>query len=209
MKIKSEKLASGMILIGLVGAKRSGKDTVADRLVAEHGFTKVAFADPLKEMALALDPIVHTEWEDYGVDEYRLSEVVTGLGWEGAKEYPEVRRTLQRLGTEVIRNHVGTDYWIERMDRRLLRMAVRGVGVERVVITDCRFPNEAGLVHTWGGCLVRVERPALAQVDSHASESIWRTAPFDHALSNTHDIPHLHAQVDRLVGVINRRRNAA
>ena len=196
-----------MILIGLVGAKRSGKDTVADHLVAKHGFTKVAFADPLKEMALALDPIVHTEW-DYGVAWDRLSEVVTDLGWEEAKEYPEVRRTLQRLGTEVIRNHVGTDYWIERMDRRLSRMAARGVGVERVVITDCRFPNEASLVHTRGGCLVLVERPALAQLDSHASESIWRTAPFDNALHNTHDIAYLHAQVDRLVDLIERS-NAA
>lgn len=35
-------------LIGLVGRAGAGKDTVADRLVKEHGYVRVAFADKLK-----------------------------------------------------------------------------------------------------------------------------------------------------------------
>ncbi len=43
-------------LIGISGRKRSGKDTLASRLISEHGFTRVAFADPLKATMPALGP---------------------------------------------------------------------------------------------------------------------------------------------------------
>ena len=48
-------------ILGLVGRKQSGKDTFAQRLVEEHGYTRLAFADPLKAVALAANPIVHTD----------------------------------------------------------------------------------------------------------------------------------------------------
>ena len=43
-----------MVLIGIVGKKYSGKDTAADYLVANHNFTKMAFADPVKKVAKEL-----------------------------------------------------------------------------------------------------------------------------------------------------------
>jgi len=39
-----------LMIIGLCGVAGSGKDTVADFLVKNHGFVKVAFADPLKRI---------------------------------------------------------------------------------------------------------------------------------------------------------------
>lgn len=35
------------MLVGLIGAKGAGKDTAASHLLAAHGFTRLAFADPL------------------------------------------------------------------------------------------------------------------------------------------------------------------
>jgi len=36
-------------IIGITGYKRHGKDTLGDYLVKYHGYTKIAFADALKE----------------------------------------------------------------------------------------------------------------------------------------------------------------
>ncbi|MBT6872238.1 MAG: hypothetical protein HOA26_03225, partial [Actinobacteria bacterium] len=81
------------LLLGLNGPPGCGKDTAANYLVAEHNFTKVAFADPIRVAAFGLDPFVGP-----GV---RLSEIVAAYGWDQAKRsWPEVRRILQALGTE-------------------------------------------------------------------------------------------------------------
>lgn len=44
--------------VALMGRAGSGKDSAAARLVSRYQFVRVAFADPLKESALRLDPIV-------------------------------------------------------------------------------------------------------------------------------------------------------
>jgi hypothetical protein len=43
-----------MFIVLLTGWSESGKDTVADILVKNHGFTKYAFADPLKDLCSSL-----------------------------------------------------------------------------------------------------------------------------------------------------------
>lgn len=45
-------------IIGLTGLKRSGKDATAQCLVDEHGYARVAFADPVKRILADLDPYV-------------------------------------------------------------------------------------------------------------------------------------------------------
>lgn len=47
-----------MEIIGLAGLKQSGKDTVGRLLTADHGYTRYAFADPIKEMLEILNPVV-------------------------------------------------------------------------------------------------------------------------------------------------------
>lgn len=43
-----------MVLIGLTGKKRSGKDTTADYLVEKYGFSKMSFSTPLKDICKIL-----------------------------------------------------------------------------------------------------------------------------------------------------------
>jgi hypothetical protein len=131
-------------IIGLTGYARSGKDSAAAVLVKEYGYTRVAFADGVRSMALAIDPLLFGN--------VRLSSVVRTSGWDEAKAVPEVRRLLQAIGTEGVRNHIGDDSWV-RVGKRKVD-AVDGP----VVITDVRFPNEAAAVREWGGFLLRMSR---------------------------------------------------
>ena len=130
-------MATPAPLIGLIGKKRTGKDTFADKLVRDHGYTRVALADPLRDAALALDPIVGTfPLNSEGivrVREWRLSQVIDELGWEKAKDFvPEVRRTLQRLGTESIRS-LDDQFWIRTAFARIDALRADG---KPVVVTD-------------------------------------------------------------------------
>lgn len=171
-----------MRLIGVSGRKRSGKDTFAARLTEAHGFTRIAFADPMRELALALDPLISPGW--------RLSHIVHAHGWEGAKENPEVRRTLQRLGTEGGRKVLGENIWVDTA----MRTAHAAGGP--VVFTDCRFPNEAHAVRRAGGLVVRIERAGLPNSDPHPSESAIDDWTFDYVVRNDGTIAALHAEAD-------------
>lgn len=203
-------------LIGLVGKKRAGKDTFAERLIAEHGFVKVSFSAPVKEAALAVDPIIADRREFDGMlpgPDYklvRLSEVVQEFGWEEAKTYSEVRRFLQRLGTDAIRA-LDPDFWVragmlraQRLRSDLLRfddgLDNPPTGYERqaspVVITDVRFANEARAITDAGGILVRVERPDADDGDTHASEVELDTYPVDKLVYNGGTVQQLHNEAD-------------
>jgi hypothetical protein len=177
--------------VGLIGKKRVGKDTFAAVLVEEFGFARVAFADPLKEMALTIDPIIHVGngWDDDGLA-YGLGELIEQRGWEAVKDhYPAARRFLQRLGDGV--RQFDPEFWVragmeaaesQREGYRLhpvIRKALVDSGNDApadrdprpVVVTDVRYPNEADAIRDAGGILVRIVRPGVDDGDTHASET--------------------------------------
>lgn len=171
-------------LVGLIGKKRVGKDTFAATLVEEFGFVRVAFADPLKEMALTIDPVIaYGKREEDGTwtEPYRLSEAVAEEGWELTKDqWPEPRRFLQRLGDGV--RQFDPEFWLragltQAWTYRHGYPESQPAGVigmfrpRSVVITDVRYPNEADAIREAGGILVRIVRPGVADGDTHASET--------------------------------------
>jgi hypothetical protein len=191
-------------IIGVMGRKRHGKDTFAARLCNDHGFTRLAFADALRYAAFALDPYIVVTSDEYGplIREGwclpydrpytpRLSHLVTALGWEKAKEFREVRRTLQHMGVGV--RDLDPEFWV----RIVMEQAAEIAGP--VVITDVRFPNEADAVVAAGGTTVRVvnpriERPAV----EHISESgLDHYAP-RFTIPNAGTIEDLHKHADRV-----------
>lgn len=165
-------------LIGISGAAGAGKDTLASHL-APFGYVRVAFADPLRDMALAIDPVVWVCRNDYWVTMY-LADLVALDGWDKAKKLPGVRRFLQRLGTEGVRNFLGDDTWV-----RLAEERIADLGDVPVVITDVRYPNEVDLVRRLGGLWVWVNRPDAAAVPRHASETSLDPADADVVVHNT------------------------
>ena len=154
------------MLIALSGLKGSGKDTAALVLIRDYGFTKIAFADAVREMALVIDPYVLLELRDQ--DMLRLSEIVESKGWDWAKrEISEVRRLLQVIGTEAGRMLFGPNVWIDLLLKRFPDLADPDT---RYVVTDCRFENEAEFVQSLHGDICWVARPGVVS-DGHASET--------------------------------------
>jgi hypothetical protein len=181
-------------ILGITGRKRSGKDTFAARLISHHGFTRVAFADPLKAVARDLDPMV--EIPSYDAVHIRLSEVLgPDVNWETAKELPEVRRLLQALGVAV-RKHVGEDAWVAAAITAT--DAIPGP----VVITDVRFPNEAECVWQEGGWIARILRPSLPADDLHISETALDSLTPDYAISNGGTVEQLHTYADKIATAV-------
>jgi hypothetical protein len=133
-------------LIGLIGKKGSGKDTVC-RMIQERypNAVRLAFADALKE------------------------EVASALGV--SVDFIESHKTnfrliLQGWGTEFRRELCSPNYWIEKLQAKLSAHSD-----SPVIITDVRFRNEAELVSSNGGLIVRVMRSQCAEPDSHRSET--------------------------------------
>ena len=185
-----------MEIIALSGFARSGKDEAAKVLVEELGFVRVAFADKLREVLYALNPIVSGSLmlptNDVWVDEQlskalategniKVQDVIHSYGWDGYKESQfgaEIRRLLQRLGTEAGRQTLWDSIWIDA--------ALTGLPEDaRVVVTDVRFPNEAQAIKDRDGIVWRVERPGVGPANSHPSETSLDDWPFDAWIGNT------------------------
>jgi hypothetical protein len=171
-----------MILIGLSGYARSGKDTAAEVLVSEYGFTRIAFADKLREVLYKLDPVVGFQGNVFKMTIFpkRVSEVIDQYGWDGYKETEygsEIRSLLQRLGTEAGRETLWDSIWV---DATLNNLSPEG----KYVVTDCRFPNEAQAILDKGGEVWRVSRRGVGPANTHASETSLDGWDFDKHLLN-------------------------
>lgn len=170
--------------IGLSGYARAGKDSTANILI-DQGWKRFAFADKLKLAVKKLNPIVDNELGR----PFTLEDALTREGPDRAKEmYPEYRRLLQVMGTEVGREMFGENFWVEQ--------ALRDVQEnDRAVFTDCRFPNEAQAIKDLGGEIWRINRPGFGPVNSHASEISLDDWAFDLIIENDGDLDQLRVKV--------------
>jgi hypothetical protein len=146
-----------MFLVAITGKRGAGKTTAAYGL-ERHGFRHMNFADPLREtvelvygvpMSVMLDPV--------------LKEVPLA-----SFPYMSPREILQKVGTELFRDGIHQDTWIEAFKRRASAFS-------HVVCSDCRFPNEAAAVRALGGTLIKVVNPTLNRSDE-ASQHLSETA---------------------------------
>jgi nucleoside 2-deoxyribosyltransferase len=187
------------MLIGLCGVARSGKDSAAQHLIDNFGFTKIAFADGVRQMALGIDPYVHTEqprhYTEGGAPMARYSDVLKNIGYENAKALPDVRRLLQRCGTEGGREVFGSDVWVNAAAHRI---GALGGTEANIVISDVRFPNEAEFIRRIGGFVIRLNRPGYGGTDTHASEAQVATLIVDRDVTAT-NLKELYNEVEDAV----------
>jgi hypothetical protein len=141
------------MIVGLVGFISSGKGTAADILVSKHGFTKLSFADAVKDATAAIfgwqRPLLEGDTE-----ESRIFRETKDEFWSARMEKDFTPRlALQMMGTEAGRNVFHQDLWIYALERKMAMYP-------NVVIADVRFPNEIDFIKSKGGFVVRVCRGA-------------------------------------------------
>jgi hypothetical protein len=197
------------MLIGLGGWKGSGKDTVADAIVAArpNEFVKIGMSDALHEAMLALNPIVYPG--SPLTPSLTYSEAVATHGYVRAKAlFPEARRLLQALGTDVGRNLLAPDLWVEKMRTRAEERMEYGYSV---LVTGIRYPNELEALHALNGITVWVDRPGLnpPSTEAHDSETSVTEQDFDVVISNDSDLEALRAAaVDAVPAIRALHRDA-
>ena len=183
--LKDGVLTPRVTVLGLSGWARSGKDTIADYLVDVEGYTKVSFAQPMKEAMYRLNPRIT-------VNEVQNTALRVGIdvyGWDGLKERsPDIRGLLQRFGTEVGREMFGENFWVDYA----LNAIEDG---SKVVFSDVRFPNEADAIRQLGGKVYRVERAGVQAANEHISEHALDGYKFDGRIQNNGSIEGLYANV--------------
>lgn len=179
-------------IIGLSGKRGSGKSTIA-KILAKYGYKEISFAEPLK---LALAHAVGCTYEDLDSPETKdsplqiplvltrvhIMDALLYLDKEflpidakiirqasetaSSQEFNSYRELMQYFGTEVVRDYVGQDYWIE-----ILKSRVSEVDTQRFVVTDARFPDERALVKKLMGTTAVIIREQENE-DAHRSENL-------------------------------------
>jgi hypothetical protein len=145
-----------MIILGIMGKARSGKDTIAKTIIEAYGskynIKRYAFADALKE-----------EIRD------REMELCLRFGVKPDVDQDGRWRSLMQFWGTDFRRAQDPNYWIKRVSAKL---DIENPAI--AIITDVRFRNEAHWILDRGGYIVKVERHNFVDlsVDSgHSSET--------------------------------------
>lgn len=140
-----------MSIIGIVGFIGSGKGTVGDILSSECGYEKVSFAGKLKDAVSVM-----FNWDramlEGDTSKSRNDREVMDEFW--SKKFNKTitpRYILQIMGTEVIRNNLHQNFWIDALENSLQKN-------KKYVITDARFQNEIDMIKNNGGKIIWVRR---------------------------------------------------
>lgn len=181
--------------IAIVGEMGSGKTTLANALIEQHGFRRVSFAGRLKEIAARVyEPSPEGQ---YGVVEKTKQYEVWPLD-EGDSYVISGREVLQRLGQSV--KELDRLFWV----RWLMNDIDAGMyGDGPFVTDDCRFVYEAEALRERGFLIVRVMTPAKVRMEryemtygrmptvqemSHPSETEVSHIEWDILLDGTKDV---------------------
>lgn len=180
--------------VALLGKARSGKDTVAGILVRHASYTRLAFADKLKEAALRTNPYIPLGHARVCV---RLADLISRVGWETAKDqFPEVRRFLQEYGQTV--REMDPDFWV----RPVAAQVIQGTEWNMpCVVSDVRYRNEVDALKELGAIVVRVEREGAGLTGDaarHDSETELDGLEPDHVLQNAGTLDALRGSVASL-----------
>lgn len=175
-------------IIALYGPAGSGKSTLADLLIEHHGYIRLSFAVPFKEMLRAL-------LRCQGVPPSVISQMLFGSLKEEPSPYlsnQTPRRAMQTLGTEwrdLMDKNFWTNIWLRSQEH-----------VAKIVVDDMRFIHEGETVRNVNGIIIRIERPGVGP-GTHRSEQEYLQIDPDFRIINDQEPVNMLLQL-RALGVL-------
>lgn len=130
-------LLENMIIVGLMGYAKSGKDFIAKTFIEDYGYQRVAFADNIKkEMNLYIKESVYNDvlsrdfsfsWGQYGINSFNDIDFFT----ENLELKKIIRPYIMWYG-ETLRDINGKFYWINKA------FSEDAKDMDKVVLSDVR-----------------------------------------------------------------------
>jgi len=203
--------------ITLAGRKQVGKDTSAQYIKQALGGDRVHvvhFADALKQACSVIFGIPLEDMETE-TGKQKLTQVAWPMqevrpktpdkhdyeviGYSphspqaGKPKFMTVREVLQFVGTNLFRNQLDPDIWVQSVYRKKYR------DDDIVVVADCRFPNECDFAKGQG-ILISVERETGLASDGHASETALDDyTNYDHVIDNNGSFDELRRKLNTIL----------
>lgn len=178
-----------MKIIAMAGLARTGKDTAGNYLIQSQKYAHLSFAQPMKIMICAL---LNCDiwWLEKNKDEY-----ITSIGYSP-------RKLMQTLGTEWGRNTLHQNFWVDIAKEKLKQFEEHNL--PGVVITDCRFDNEAEMIRNMGGIICHIKRVTNNKVPAHESEEGVTYHASDIILFNNDTFDKLYEHIDSALQIYNK-----
>ena len=166
------------MLIGIIGKKQAGKDSVGNILTKYWGFKRYAFADPLKKGCQQFFDLSNEQV--WGNDKEVIDE-----RWGVSP-----RQLLQIMGSEIsqfeigkllpeFEKKIGRSLWVKLFENYYINNKSKDI-----YVSDCRFKHEAEIIQSLGGQIWRVTRPNTSYSDSHISENELNNFKVDQIINN-------------------------
>lgn len=190
-------------VIGITGPKRSGKDTSASYIHDMFGYEVLSFAEPMKNILCTTFGIT-LETLDYiknntdvcTVDcmEY-IGEDLTGQADYHTKFSTDMRKILQRFGTDAMKKYFGEDVWANKLVHSALHW-----DMDTVVISDLRYMNEYQCLKEYAENLtiIRLHKDDT-EGDNHSSEQEYKQIPSDYDISNNGTVQELYNKLNKIL----------
>ena len=139
-------------IIAINGTIGSGKDTFSQVFI-DAGFHRISFAETLKDAVSAIFGWDREMLEGSTEESRRIREMPDPF-WSAKMERPITPRwVLQNFGTDICRRYFHDNIWVFSAENK-----IRNIDTDKVIITDCRFPNEIKMIRENNGIIVEVQR---------------------------------------------------
>jgi hypothetical protein len=194
-------------IIAICGAKRTGKDVLAEHLVKKYNYKRLSFAEPLKVAIKGL---------------FNFDDDQVGIGKDNGEDKKDIiderwgitpRAALQFFGTEMMQEKI--QELLPNIKRNFfantLKNHIENAEEEtRFVISDLRFIHEYEMLLNISNItikdimIVRVIRPSkdrIKEQEAHISELEYTNIPYDIIMINNGSIEDYINRFEKIISI--------